>query len=91
MTRYMLYPLFLLSILLTGCATKLDVALNGTPDPDYQFDRQALVLVTVTQGNDESSLNARYYLRDMVNAMKDQGFREVFTEATLPKKHAPIK
>lgn len=87
----MLYPLFLLSILLTGCATKLDVALNGTPDPDYQFDRQALVLVTVTQANDESSLNARYYLRDMVNAMKDQGFREVFTEATLPKKHAPIK
>ncbi|KAB0525672.1 MULTISPECIES: hypothetical protein [Pseudomonas] len=91
MTRYMLYPLFLLSILLTGCATKLDVALNGTPDPDYPFDRQAPVLVTVTTGNDESSLNARYYLRDMVNAMKDQGFREVFTEATLPKKHAPIK
>lgn len=67
------------------------MALNGTPDPDYPFDRQAPVLVTVTTGNDESSLNARYYLRDMVNAMKDQGFREVFTEATLPKKHAPIK
>ncbi|OLF56432.1 hypothetical protein [Pseudomonas chlororaphis] len=91
MTRYMLYPLLLLSLLLTGCATELGVALNGTPDPDYAFDRQAPVLVTVTQGNDEHGLNARYYLRDMVNAMKDQGFREVFTEATLPKKHAPIK
>ncbi|MGY1451140.1 hypothetical protein ACW582_28770 [Pseudomonas chlororaphis] len=91
MTRYMLYPLFLFSLLLTGCATKFDVALNGTPDPDYQFDRQALVLVTATTGNDENSLNARYYLRDMVNALKDQGFREVFTEASLPKKHAPIK
>lgn len=91
MTRYLLCPLFLLTVLLTGCATQMEVAVNGTPDPDYVFDRQAPVLVTVTQGNDEHALNARYYLRDMLNAMKDQGFREVFTEATLPKKHAPIK
>lgn len=69
----------------------MDVAINATPDPDYHFDRQATVLVTSTGGSDENALNARYYLRDMVSAMKDQGFRNVFTDTTLPKDHAPIK
>lgn len=56
------------------------------------FDRQATVLVTTSVGGSaQSTLNARYYLRDMVNAMKDQGFREVYTDTTLPKQHAPIK
>ncbi|MGL6093055.1 MAG: hypothetical protein ACRC07_23715, partial [Pseudomonas paracarnis] len=41
--------------------------------------------------SDENSLNARYYLRDMVRAMQDQGFRNVYTDTTLPKNHAPIK
>lgn len=45
----------------------------------------------VCRGSDENALNARYYLRDMVSAMKDQGFRNVFTDTTLPKNHAPIK
>lgn len=91
MTRYLFCTLLLLTALLSGCATQMDVAINATPDPDYRFDRQATVLVTSTGGSDENALNARYYLRDMVNAMKDQGFREVFTDTTLPKNHAPIK
>jgi hypothetical protein len=91
MTRLLLCTLLLLTSLLSGCATQMDVAINATPDPDYHFDRQATVLVTSTGGSDENALNARYYLRDMVNAMKDQGFREVFTDTTLPKNHAPIK
>jgi hypothetical protein len=70
----------------------MDVSIDATPDPDYHFDRQATVLVTTSVGGSaQSTLNARYYLRDMVNAMKDQGFREVFTDTTLPKHHAPIK
>lgn len=91
MTRFLLCTLLLLTALLSGCATQLDVAINATPDPDYHFDRQATVLVTSTGGSDENSLNARYYLRDMVRAMQDQGFRNVFTDTTLPKNHAPIK
>lgn len=91
MTRYFLCALLLLTALLSGCATQIDVALNATPDPDYQFDRKATVLVTSAGGSDENALNARYYLRDMVNALKDQGFLEVFTDASLPKNHAPIK
>jgi hypothetical protein len=91
MTRYLFCTLLLLTALLSGCATQMDVAINATPDPDYHFDRQATVLVTSTGGSDESALNSRYYLRDMVRAMKDQGFREVFTDTTLPKNHAPIK
>ena len=91
MTRFLLCTLFILAALLSGCATQLDVAINATPDPDYHFDRQATVLVTSTGGSDENSLNARYYLRDMVRAMQDQGFRNVFTDTTLPKNHAPIK
>ncbi|MBI6565469.1 hypothetical protein [Pseudomonas synxantha] len=91
MTRLLLCTLLLLASLLSGCATQMDVAINATPDPDYHFDRQATVLVTSVGGSDENALNARYYLRDMVSAMKDQGFRNVFTDTTLPKNHAPIK
>ncbi|MFJ2483450.1 hypothetical protein ACIOWE_24600 [Pseudomonas sp. NPDC087598] len=91
MTRYFLCALLLLTALLSGCATQIDVALNATPDPDYQFDRKATVLVTSAGGSDENALNARYYLRDMVNALKDRGFQEVYTDASLPKNHAPIK
>lgn len=91
MTRFLLCTLLLLTAMLSGCATQMDVAINATPDPDYHFDRQATVLVTSTGGSDENALNARYYLRDMVSAMKDQGFRNVFTDTTLPKNHAPIK
>ena len=91
MTRLLLCTLLLLTSLLSGCATQMDVAINATPDPDYHFDRQATVLVTATGGSDENALNARYYLRVMVSAMKDQGFRNVFTDTTLPKNHAPIK
>ncbi|WP_219097690.1 hypothetical protein [Pseudomonas sp. UMAB-40] len=91
MTRFLCCMLLWLTALLSGCATKMDVAINATPDPDYQFDRQATVLVTSTGGSDENALNARYYLRDMVNALKDQGFREVFTDTSLPKNHSPIK
>lgn len=92
MTRYLFCALLLLTALLSGCATQMDVSIDATPDPDYHFDRQATVLVTTSVGGSaQSTLNARYYLRDMVNAMKDQGFREVFTDTTLPKHHAPIK
>lgn len=91
MARYFFCLLLLVNVLLSGCATQMDVAINSTPDPDYRFDRQATVLVTSVGDSDENALNARYYLRDMVNAMKDQGFREVFTDTTLPKSHAPIK
>ncbi|OPB09584.1 hypothetical protein BFW91_14255 [Pseudomonas fluorescens] len=92
MTRYLFCTLLLLTALLSGCATQMDVSIDATPDPDYHFDRQATVLVTTSVGGSaQSTLNARYYLRDMVNAMKDQGFREVFTDTTLPKHHAPIK
>ena len=91
MKRLLLCSLLLLTALLSGCATQMDVAIYATPDPDYQFDRQATVLVTSVGGSDENALNARYYLRDMVSAMKDQGFRNVFTDTTLPKNHAPIK
>ncbi|NNA87913.1 hypothetical protein [Pseudomonas gessardii] len=89
MTRYLFCVLCLLTTLLSGCATQMDVAINATPDPDYRFDRQATVLVTSVGGNDERALNARYYLRDMVSAMKDQGFREVYTDVTLPKNRPP--
>jgi len=47
--------------------------------------------VTSASGSDENALNARYYLRDMVNALKDRGYQEVYTDASLPKNHAPIK
>ncbi|QHD04542.1 hypothetical protein [Pseudomonas sp. R76] len=92
MTRYLFCALLLLTALLSGCATQMDVTINATPDPDYHFDRQATVLVTTSVGGSaQSTLNARYYLRDMVSAMKDQGFHEVYTDTTLPKNHAPIK
>jgi len=91
MSRYLSCALLLLTAFLSGCATKLDVALNATPDPDYHFDRKATVLVTSASNSDENALNARYYLRDMVNALKDNGFQEVYTDASLPKNHAPIK
>lgn len=91
MSRYFLCALSLLTALLSGCATQMDVALNATPDPDYQFDRKATVLVTSASTSDENALNARYYLRDMVSALKDRGFQEVYTDANLPSKHAPIK
>ncbi|MBY8936101.1 hypothetical protein [Pseudomonas fluorescens] len=91
MTRFLFCALFLLTALISGCATQMDVALNATPDPDYHFDRKATVLVTSVGGSDENALNARYYLRDMVNALKDRGFQEVYTDASLPKNHAPIK
>ena len=91
MTRYLFCTLLMLTALLSGCATTMDVAINATPDPDYHFDRQAPVLVTSANGSDENALNARYYLRDMVSALKDQGFREVFTDTNKPKHHAPIK
>lgn len=91
MTRYLFCTLLMLTALLSGCATTMDVAINATPDPDYHFDRQAPVLVTSANGSDENTLNARYYLRDMVSALKDQGFREVFTDTNKPKHHAPIK
>ena len=89
MTRYLLCTLLMLTALLSGCATTMDVAINATPDPDYHFDRQAPVLVTSVGGNNENALNARYYLRDMVSAMKDQGFREVYTDVSLPKNRTP--
>ena len=92
MNRYLFCALLLLTALLSGCATQMDVSINATPDPNYHFDRQALVLVTTSvSGSAQNTLNARYYLRDMVSAMKDQGFREVYTDASLPKNHGPIK
>ena len=47
MTRYLLCPLLLLACLLTGCANKLEVAIAATPAPDYYFDPQAPVLVSI--------------------------------------------
>ncbi|MFQ6591239.1 MULTISPECIES: hypothetical protein [Pseudomonas] len=92
MTRYLSCALLLLAALLSGCATQMDVSINATPDPDYHFDREATVLVTTSVGgNAQNTLNARYYLRDMVRAMKDQGFRNVFTDTTLPQNSAPIR
>ncbi|MFP3494613.1 hypothetical protein SB759_10330 [Pseudomonas sp. SIMBA_059] len=92
MTRYLSCALLLLAALLSGCATQMDVSINATPDPDYHFDREATVLVTTSVGgNAQNTLNARYYLRDMVRAMKDQGFRNVFTDTTLPHNTAPIR
>ncbi|MFJ2284086.1 hypothetical protein ACIOUG_23565 [Pseudomonas sp. NPDC087803] len=91
MSRYLLCALLLLTASLGGCATQLDVALNAIPDPDYPFDRKATVLVTSASATAENALNARYYLRDMVNALKDRGFQEVYTDADLPGKHAPVK
>jgi len=91
MTRFLFCMLFFLTALISGCATQMDVALNATPDPEYHFDRKATVLVTSASGSDENALNARYYLRDMVNALKDRGYQEVYTDASLPKNHAPIK
>ncbi|MBI6907386.1 hypothetical protein [Pseudomonas palleroniana] len=92
MTRYLSCALLLLAALLSGCATQMDVSINATPDPDYHFDREATVLVTTSVGgNAQNTLNARYYLRDMVRAMKDQGFRNVFTDTTLPQNPAPIR
>ncbi|MHA3738779.1 hypothetical protein ACXR0M_24295 [Pseudomonas sp. Eth.TT006] len=91
MSRYLPCVLLILTALLGGCATQIDVALNAIPDPDYPFDRKATVLVTSANSADENALNARYYLRDMVNALKDRGFQEVYTDATLPGNHAPIK
>ena len=60
MSRYLLCALLLLTASLSGCATQFDVALNAIPDPDYQFDQKATVLVTSTKGADENALNARY-------------------------------
>lgn len=91
MTRYLLLTLLATMALLSGCATQMEVAINATPDPDYQFDRKATVLVTSGGGSDENALNARYYLRDVVSALKGEGFQQVFTDATLPKNHAPVK
>jgi len=91
MSRFLLCALLLLTASLSGCATQMDVALNAIPDPDYSFDRKATVLVTSASATAENALTARYYLRDMVNALKDQGFREVYTDADLPKNHAPVK
>ncbi|EJZ59223.1 hypothetical protein I1A_003564 [Pseudomonas fluorescens R124] len=91
MSRYLSCALLLLTASLSGCATQLDVALNAIPDPDYQFDRKATVLVTSASATAENALNARYYLRDMVNALKDRGFQEVYTDADLPRNHAPVK
>jgi len=90
MSRYLFCVLLMLTALLGGCATQIDVALNAIPDPDYQFDRKATVLVTSANGADENALNARYYLRDMVNALKDRGFLEVYTDTSLPRNHAPV-
>ena len=73
MTRYLLCPLLLLACLLTGCANKLEVAIAATPAPDYYFDPQAPVLVTVNGANDAHGLNASYYLRDMVAALHGMG------------------
>ncbi|XSS63602.1 hypothetical protein ACP9OK_01105 [Pseudomonas sp. B11] len=91
MTRTLLYPLFLLACLLTGCANKLDVALNATPAPDYYFDHQAPVLVTVSGANSANALNARYYLKDMVAALHGMGFKQVFTDEPLPENHPPFR
>lgn len=91
MTRYLLCPLFLFVLLLTGCANKLEVAIAATPAPDYYFDPQAPVLVTVNGANDAHGLNATYYLRDMVAALHGMGFKQVYTEASLPKNHPPFR
>ncbi|KIP87893.1 MULTISPECIES: hypothetical protein [Pseudomonas] len=84
MNRYRLFALLCLLALVSGCASKMDVAINATPDPDYPFDRNAAVLVTTADGDDENALNARYYLHDMVSALKGEGFRNVFTDRTRP-------
>ncbi|KAF0862277.1 hypothetical protein [Pseudomonas sp. LD120] len=91
MTRYLLCPLLLLACLLTGCANKLEVAIAATPAPDYYFDLQAPVLVTVNGANDAHGLNASYYVRDMVAALHGMGFKQVYTEASLPKNHPPFR
>ncbi|MGC5703919.1 hypothetical protein J4P02_27340 [Pseudomonas sp. NFXW11] len=91
MTRYLLCPLFLFALFLTGCANKLEVAINATPAPDYYFDPQAPVLVTVNETNEAHALNARYYLRDMVAALHGMGFKQVYTDTPQPNNHPPFR
>ncbi len=91
MTRYLLCPLLLLACLLTGCANKLDVAIDATPAQDYYFDPKAPVLVTVNGAKDDQALKASYYLRDMVAALHGMGFTQVYTESALPKDHPPFR
>lgn len=91
MTRYLLCPLLLLACFLTGCANKLEVAIDATPAQDYYFDPKAPVLVTVDGAKDAQGLKASYYLRDMVAALHGMGFTQVYTESSLPKNHPPFR
>lgn len=90
MKRIASTTLFHSGLLLTGCSIFMKGSVSSTPDPTYNFDRSAPVIVTVTpQG--ANSLQSKYYIPHVISAMKNNGFQKVFSENERDKTNEHIK
>lgn len=81
---------FLVFVFMTGCATNriMDASYSSQVDPDFSFttDKRVAVLVS-EQGN---SLETKYYVSQVVEALKQRGFVEVYSYKDLPNLQKPI-
>ncbi len=72
-----LYGLLGLSSLsLLGCSTAMPLSVQSLPDPQYQFNYAAPVLVQA-EGQGAQALKARYYLATVAEGLRQLGFQQV--------------
>lgn len=64
------------SLSLLGCSTVMPLNLHSLPDPQYQFNYTAPVLVQA-EGQGAEALKARYYLPKVADGLRQLGFQQV--------------
>ncbi|WNO59437.1 hypothetical protein [Rheinheimera sp. MMS21-TC3] len=82
--------LLLTLIIMSGCATNkvMDASYSSQVDPDFSFTRDKRVAVLVSeQGN---SLESKYYVTQVVEALKQRGFINVHSYTEIPNLNAPV-
>ncbi|MFM5380038.1 hypothetical protein [Aeromonas dhakensis] len=82
------FLLLIVIIFLSGCSTQISAKYKSQVDPDYSFKNDKLIIVSAyEQGN---LLETKFYVKEVVNALKNKGFENVFSYNELDKVSKPI-
>ena len=82
--------ILLICIFMGGCATNrvMDASYSSQVDPDFSFTNdKRIVVLAPEQGND---LETKYYVSQVVEALKQRGFVDVYSYKDLPNVKEPV-
>ncbi|EGQ7819256.1 MULTISPECIES: membrane lipoprotein lipid attachment site-containing protein [Vibrio] len=78
MNKY-LFPLGLVAML-SGCQTTIEASQYSVLDPDVNFYASTPIVVSTF---DENDLSSKFYIRSVIDALKERGFTNVYSSREL--------